>query len=397
MRRRILLICCMATGLTALHGCGGDSSETAKAEKPAKVEKKLVGEAALSTLSLTPEAVNRLGIKTVEAAYGVANKYYSAAGQIVVPPGQDLQVEAPIAGSVSLTADGLPKAGQSIEKGRKIFEITPLLPVERDLKVNAEAEVEAAVTRVDVARAKAERAARLLSDGVGSVRAREDADEAVLLAQTALNAARARLQQTERAPVSNDVKVTITAPQSGILKQVHVAENQIVSAGTILCEIVRLDPVWIRTPVYSGDVGSLAQDQKARVRSINAAIESNERLAAPVQAPPSADPLSGTTDLFYQLANRDRVLHPGERVSMSIPMKGTTECLQVPQAAILYDIHGGAWVYENIEPLVFTRRRVTVGSMSGDSVCLSEGPVPGAAVVTDGAAELFGTEFEAGK
>ncbi len=40
------------------------------------------------------------------------------------------------------------------------------------------------------------------------------------------------------------------------------------------------------------------------------------------------------------------------------------------------------------------RKRVGVESIAGDRVVLSDGPSPGTAVATVGAAELFGTEFE---
>ena len=397
MKRSSLLVFCTLFLIAFIQGCGNSNDEVAKAVKPAKVESKVVNEVELSTLTLTPEARDRLGIQTEKVAYRTVPKFYSAPGEIVVPPGYALIVEAPIAGYVKMTSGKTPVVGQRVSKDQDLFQLTPLLPVERDLRVNAESDVAAAVTRLEVAKTRAARADQMLRDGVGSVRSKEDADEAVRLAATALDAARSRLKQIESDPVSDDIIVAIKAPQNGILRQIHIAEDQLVSAGSVLCEIVRFDPVWVRTPVYSGDVDSLVKNRNAKVRSINAAADSTEWQATPVDAPPTADPLSGTTDMYYRLANRDRTFHPGERVSMSIPMKGETECLHISRAAILYDIHGGAWVYENIEPLVYTRRRVEVESISGNSACLSEGPGTGAAIVTDGAAELFGTEFGAGK
>jgi hypothetical protein len=68
----------------------------------------------------------------------------------------------------------------------------------------------------------------------------------------------------------------------------------------------------------------------------------------------------------------------------------------VPYAAVLYDSNGDAWVYTNPEPLVFVRHRIKIDYISGDRAVLSEGPAVGTAVVTLGAAELFGTEFEVG-
>lgn len=68
----------------------------------------------------------------------------------------------------------------------------------------------------------------------------------------------------------------------------------------------------------------------------------------------------------------------------------------VPYAAVLYDAHGDTWVYTNPDPLVFVRHAIRVEYISGDRAVLSQGPPAGTAVVTVGAAELFGAEFEIG-
>jgi hypothetical protein len=68
--------------------------------------------------------------------------------------------------------------------------------------------------------------------------------------------------------------------------------------------------------------------------------------------------------------------------------------LVIPYAALLYDPSGQAWVYVNVEPLVFVRQAITVDSIVGDEVILSEGPEAQANVVTLGATELFGSEEE---
>jgi len=68
--------------------------------------------------------------------------------------------------------------------------------------------------------------------------------------------------------------------------------------------------------------------------------------------------------------------------------------LVVPYAALLYDPSGQAWVYVNVEPLVFMRQAITVDSINGNDVVLSEGPEAGTNVVTLGATELYGSEEE---
>lgn len=68
--------------------------------------------------------------------------------------------------------------------------------------------------------------------------------------------------------------------------------------------------------------------------------------------------------------------------------------LTVPYAALIYDHDGDTWVYTSPEPEVFVRAAVVVDRIEGDIVRLADGPEVGTLVVTLGAAELFGAEFD---
>ena len=66
----------------------------------------------------------------------------------------------------------------------------------------------------------------------------------------------------------------------------------------------------------------------------------------------------------------------------------------IPYAAILYNTEGATWVYTSPEPLTFIRTSIVVDSIDGDTAILSDGPPAGTLVVTVGATELYGAEFE---
>ena len=68
----------------------------------------------------------------------------------------------------------------------------------------------------------------------------------------------------------------------------------------------------------------------------------------------------------------------------------------VPYGAVLYDAKGGTWVYVAREPLSYLRERITVDDIEDDRAVLTGGPAAGTAVVSVGAAELYGTEFGVG-
>lgn len=74
----------------------------------------------------------------------------------------------------------------------------------------------------------------------------------------------------------------------------------------------------------------------------------------------------------------------------------TTRQKVVPYSAVLYDSQSNAWVYTNPQPLVYVREGIKIDHFDGDRAVVSEGPAVGTPVVTVGAAELFGTEFEVG-
>jgi len=71
--------------------------------------------------------------------------------------------------------------------------------------------------------------------------------------------------------------------------------------------------------------------------------------------------------------------------------------LAVPYAALMYQTDGSTFVYTNPEGTSYVRHPVGVQSISGEQVVATSGPPVGTAVVTVGAAELWGTEFKVGK
>jgi hypothetical protein len=66
--------------------------------------------------------------------------------------------------------------------------------------------------------------------------------------------------------------------------------------------------------------------------------------------------------------------------------------LGIPYAAVVYDAEGDTWVFVELEPGTYQRAPVTVTSVDGEDVRLSDGPEPGTPVVTVAAAELVGVE-----
>jgi hypothetical protein len=65
----------------------------------------------------------------------------------------------------------------------------------------------------------------------------------------------------------------------------------------------------------------------------------------------------------------------------------------IPYSAVVYDNDGSTWAFVNTAPRTFLRQRIIVGAIQGNTAVLAAGPAPSAAVVTVGAPELLGTEY----
>lgn len=378
-----------------LSGCSKpQAAESQKAAPAAKVEN-AVKESELATVKLSPKAEERLGVVTTPVTVERVAQTRTFAGEVVLPPDRVISVAAPVGGT--LAANAPLTVGMFVRKGQPIFRLTPLLPPERDLRVQLERDVTNAQTRLDAARIRLNRAEQLLRDRAGSEKAVEQAREEVNLAENDLKAAHERLDRYDKAPVSGDVAVTIAAPRDGLIQKVFVSLGQTVTGGAALFEVVNLSTVWIRVPVYVGDLKLFDRKQTARVQMLNESPGSPARVARPVNAPPSANPLNDTADLYFELANSDGSLRPGQKMSVTLAERSAEESLVVPWSAVLHDINGGAWVYENTAPQQYVRRRVEVRRVVDSLAVLARGPAVGAKVVTAGAAEIFGTEFGTGK
>ena len=367
---------------------------------------------------LTAKAEERLQISTVPVELKATPRTRTLGGIIALPDGASVFVTAPVVGMLLSNGKATPLPGQSVTAGQTVFQLRPLLSPEREVptaaervamanataslitsQITADGEVMQAAAQVEAATIALDRAKRLLADKAGSARDVDDAVARLDIAAKGLEAAQARKtlldKLTLEASEGTIENIPVHAPCDGMLRTVSSSIGQTVNVAAPLFEVVDLKTLWLRVPVYPGQRNDIVTTSSALVRALG--NSSTEVSVKPVSAPPGADPLAATVDLFYELPNSDGSFRPGERVEVVLPLQGETEALVVPRAAILRDIHGVAWVYVKSVEHTFERRRVEVHFTTHDLAILSQGPEAGTPVVVNGAAELFGTEFGAGK
>jgi RND family efflux transporter MFP subunit len=413
---RIVLVLIAAVSLI---GCNQSQQAASSKTEPAQVAHH-VEESALNTITLTEQAEARLGIALAKAQMVDVRRKRTMGGEVMLPPGQTIVVSAPIAGTLSAPSGGaVPAPGERLQAGQPVFRFTPLLSPEREVLTAAE-RVSVAQTRADVATAQIEaeravesakiaveaaqiaydRAQQLLKTKAGSQKSVDEASASLKLAREAQETAEARyrflsgIELDEQAGQLKDRD--IQSPVAGVLQTLDAAAGETVSGGKALFSVIKTDRVWIRVPIYVGQWRAIDTNQPATVAEYGRRGDSPSRTATYVSAPPSANAVATTVDVHYALDNQDGQLYPGQKLAVTVPLQDETESLVVPFKAILYDIHGGEWVYEQLDPRVYARRRVSVEYVDGDQAVLAAGPQPGRMVVTDGAVELFGTEFEVG-
>lgn len=291
----------------------------------------------LVILTLKPEAEQALRLKTIAVEKRTVPAVRLFSGEVVTP----------------LAAEGKPVAPVL---GGTLDEVLRLA----DLQAAADGRILQAQVQIDAAKIAVERAQKMLSAEAGSVRGVDEAKATLQLAEAAMTTAKAQ-RDLLGSPVG----------QGGAKR------------------------AWVRVAIYSGEAALLDDKAASSIRSL--VSTSKAQSAKPVTAPPTANALTNTIDWYYELP-ADTPLRAGERAAVEIPTTDSKQdALVIPFNAVLHDIHGGQWVYAKTGEHSYTRKRIQVARLSGADAVLSSGPPAGTQIVTDGSAELFGTEFMTGK
>ena len=399
MIRTFFIYVCLISLVITFGGCTKKPSSKEKSQPPAIIEN-AVKETDLTTITLTPIAEIRLGIQTAVVEIRSVEKNRTYGGEVVPVSGRSITVTAPVVGTVLLPENGIvPAAGKQIATSDSIYRLLLALP--RQDILTAQEEVALRQAEYELADKAVKRARQMLNDKAGSLKELEQAQAQLSKSMTALQTTKIRLELFEKGEIDKASEglssLIVRSPIDGLIQKVHVSPGQTVTASQALVEITGIDPVWIKVAVYAGDLSNIDPNKPARVHDLDDFAAIKAYSAEPVVASFSADSQSATVDLFYELPNKDFSYRPGQKVSVTIPLKVTEQALVVPYSSILFDMYGGAWIYENTATNQYIRRRVELRYVIDKLAILSRGPAEGAKVVSAGAAELFGTEFGVGK
>ena len=388
------------TAIVAAASCGGTPpAGGTTAAKPAASVQGAKPEIDIATITLSAEAETRIGIQTVVVKPEPATLTRTVGGEAIVPPGQSVVMSAPVAGTL-IAPSGRTVTTGPVAAGTVLFTVVPVQPADRDLLAAAQRESSEADARLTLAEQRLRRLEALLKDGSTSARSVEEARADHTIAAAAATAAKQRLATAGRLPVGARDELTLSAPFDGEILALRAAPGQTVPAGAAVVELARVDQLWVRVPLFAGDVSAIDATKPARVAALGHEASGPWYPAPRVAGPPSADLGASSVDLYFDLARAGARLRPHERVSVQLTLASASKAgavITIPESAIVRDLQGGAWVYEVRAPHVFARRRVELGDPTAAGTVVTRGLEANVRIVTVGAAELYGTEFYVSK
>ena len=382
-----------------LSGCKGKNKDNNTTQKPAEVINP-VKENTLTTIHLSPEAENRLGIETKKAELMTLPQKLETGGELIAPPGQEVKVIAPVKGTVIGTDKGyFAGAGSLIRKGTAVMRIV-VLPPEVDI-ISAGEDLKVKQAEYDVALSEFKRAEKLRDNKALSEKNYESAMTSLVRAEASLKAAKSRAGLYLGTDMDSEIKdlstYIVESPVTGMIQNIYVTKGQSVSASAVLFEVAPTDRFWARVPVYSGDLLKVDQVKEASISVSGRGKEPVFVNARPVPGPQRSDPSSVSSDLYYEVDNKEGMFRIGQKIMVVLTLKSALENIVVPYSSVIYDMNGGNWVYVRSEPSVYVRTRVELSHVDDALAVLLRGVAPGDEVVISGVAELYGTEFGGGK
>jgi membrane fusion protein (multidrug efflux system) len=274
-----------------------------------------------------------------------------------IEPNSVVRVSAEVPGRIEQITG---REGRAVKAGDKLAELnTDLL----------KASLDQARASMDFDARELERVKDLQNRGVATsmehdqARAKADASKAMF------DAARAQLD-----------RAVIHAPTSGVLNKVPVEKGEYVTPGTVVAEIVEIDPVLVVVEVPERDMRFIHVGQTETI--LADALGGKEFTGRIHYISAVADPASRTTRVEMVVPNSDGELKSGQIVTVHMERQTIPDAIMIPlSAAISLEIGYRVFVVENglAQP-----RDVKIGVLKGSDVQVVSGLSAGDDVIVRG-------------
>lgn len=299
------------------------------------------------TISISPEVVNNLGVRTAQAQQQALNFEVSTVGYVQYNQDEVVHIHPRVEGWVERLH--VQAAGEKVTRGQPLYELySPAL-------VNAQEELLFGLNRGDARlTAAAEARLRSLNVSTGTIE---------------------RLKR-ERKPMQT---VTFYAPVNGVVDDFAVREGFFIKPGMTLMSIGALDEVWVEAEVFERQASLVEEGLPVTMRlDYLPGREWNGRVD---YVYPTLDEKTRTLRVRMRFANLDHALKPNMFAEVSIHNESDEAVLAIPREAV---IRGGQSdrVVLALGEGRFKSVAVTTGRADSAHMEILEGLKVGDAVVT---------------
>lgn len=346
------------------------------------------GQAAAQTeeaveVSLTPEAVERAGIKIAEVKAQSSVSGVTVPGTVMSNAYRDTKVNALVGGIVRQV---MVELGAGVRRG------APLAVISSSELADAQMKYLSMRAMLAADHQKLERTQKLVALGSASRQELEEVTAVHTGHETEVAAARQHLlllglspERVARLETAPEVvsEVTVTSPADGLVIARSVNPGQVINAGLDLFVVTDLSTVWIIGDLYERDFSRVRVGSAATITLPSMPDRAVKGRVAYID--PRVDPATRTAKVRVEVPNRGGELRLGMFVTMSI-QTGTTERIMVVPRAAVQTIGDRSVVYVPAEGEEgkFVERTVRLGPPAGEFVPVLDGLKPGDKVVTDG-------------
>lgn len=352
------------------HGSGGAPHADVHAER---------GDGA-PIVRIAPEMLRDLRVTTAKAEGRTAGERVSVLAELRIDQDAYAEVASPATARVVRV---LVKAGDTVKANQ------PLVELASGDMAKARAEVQAANTRVELAKQALERKQKQLAERLIPEREVIDARAAVTEAEAARTAAAGALEQFAGAEGARGL--VLRAPLAGTVIERDVVVGQLADPSKTLFRIGDLSRLWLVAHVFERD--AVRVQVGASGTASFAALPGKTIDGTIVWIGREVETASRTVPVRLEVANPDGVLRPGMSASVTIPVGEVGgQVVAVPIAAV--QRVGDTWaVFVPRGRGTFEAKPVGRGRDLGGEVEILSGLVPGEEVVVDGAF-LLKAEFD---
>jgi membrane fusion protein, heavy metal efflux system len=339
-----------------------------------------------STLTITPEQVQRAGIKIETVGERVSTDATGQQTTGVVQPNsyRETPVMSLVGGIVRSVG---PELGQTVRKGQAIAIVSS-----NDL-ADAQTKYLAAFAELDEHHKHHARTEKLVAIGAASREELEMATSKLKAAESEVANLRQRLlllglssQRVSALRSTSQVssEVSLPAPTSGTVTSRTVNSGEVIEANKELLRVTDLSSVWVVGQVYEKDLGKIHVGSGA---SISTDAYPGRVFRGQVSYVDSkVDPQTRTAQARIELANPGQQLRIGMYVNVAFAaLGGAQSTVPVVPVAAVQNISNRQVVFvATSDPNVFAMRPVRLGPESNGYYPVVEGLSVGDGIVTEG-------------